>query len=156
MGVLTVVDKWTMEYFEGMKSTIPVFILLLLVMGCSPRISPFDQYAYLQTTSIKVDAEDVVQLATGDYGSHQRELSELNKEIRKIYEYDKNRPKNEKTVQQWDFLLDPKGGLLGGFLKQWKDQGRLDSVYVAEKVVQIGRGFDQIIYLEIGKNKSTN
>jgi hypothetical protein len=139
-----------------MMARIAFFILLLMTFGCSQRISSFDQYAYTQTTSIKVDAHDVMQMASTDYMLHQKEVSDLDKEIRKIYEYDKNLPKNEKTVSQWDLLLDPKGGLLGAFLKQWKEQGQLDSVYVAEKVVQIGRGFDEIIYLEIGKNKSTN
>jgi hypothetical protein len=139
-----------------MKVRLVFFVLILLTSGCSPTISLFDQYAYQQTTAIKVDTHDLMQMATDDYRLHSKEIGDLDKGIRKIYEYDKNRPKNEKTVQQWDILMNPGGGLLGGFLKQWKDQGRLDSVYIAEKVTQIGKGFDQIIYLEIGKNKSAN
>jgi hypothetical protein len=139
-----------------MKFSACIFILTINFMGCSPTISQFDQYAYTQTTSIKVDAWDVMQSATTDYALHLKEVHDLSKEIRKIYEYDKNRPKNEKTVQQWDLLMDPKGALLGGFLKRWQDGGRLDSVYVADKSATIAKGFDLIIYLEIGKNKSTN
>jgi hypothetical protein len=65
-------------------------------MGCSQTISMFDQYAYTQTTSIKVDAHDVMILATTDYALHQKEVYDLSKEIRKIYEYDKNGPKTKK------------------------------------------------------------
>jgi hypothetical protein len=139
-----------------MKLIACIFICTALCMGCSPAISMFDQYAYIQTTSIKVDALDLMQLATTDYTLHEKEVYDLSKEIRKIYEYDKNMPKNEKTVQQWDLLMDPNGILLGRFLKRWQDDRKLNSAYIADKVPEIGAGFDQIIYLEIGKNKSTN
>jgi uridine phosphorylase len=139
-----------------MKQITAAMLLLLLLTGCGSSISLFDQYAYTQTTSIKVDASDVMVLATQDFQAHQKEVADLTREIRKIYEYDKNRPQNGKTVQQWDLMMDPKGGLLGGFLKEWQNKGKLDSVYVVEKITEIGLGFDQVIYLEIAKNKSSN
>jgi hypothetical protein len=48
-----------------MKQITGAMLLLLQMTGCGSSISLFDQYAYTQATSIKVDASDVMNLATG-------------------------------------------------------------------------------------------
>jgi hypothetical protein len=131
-----------------------IISILLFTAGCKPTISLYDQYAYTQATSIKVDALNVMDLATDPYPSHLKEISDLNTEIQKMYEYDKNRPNNEKTTQQWSILIDSTGKLLGGFLTKWKAETKESAVYVREKKKEISLGFDQIIQLEIAKNKS--
>ena len=57
-------------------------ISFFLVFGCSPAISPFDQYAYTHTTSIKVDAMNVMDLATEDYTAHKKEIAAVQTGLR--------------------------------------------------------------------------
>ena len=68
--------------------------LLILVCSCSPIISGFDQYAYTQATSLKVDALNLMDLSTDQYTQHKVEIAAVQSNLQKIYEYEKNRPKN--------------------------------------------------------------
>jgi hypothetical protein len=133
-----------------------LFSLLIggFLTSCS-TISGYDQTAYEHVTDIKVDTLVVMGKATDSYASHQREIGELQIALDKAYEYDRNRPLNEITVKMWDKLLDPQGALLGGFLLEWKEDGRLLPKYVRHKKEQIGEAFDTIIQLESGKLRAS-
>lgn len=126
-----------------------------LLASCA-TISSFDQQAYENATSLKVDARNVMANASQSYSSQQTKVKELRTNLEKAYEYDLGRPLNEITVKQWDLLLDPAGSLLGGFLSEWKESGTLLPGYVRSKQTQIGRGFDTIIGLESGKLKPSD
>jgi hypothetical protein len=91
-------------------------VVLISIAGCA-TISSFDQYAYTLTTSLKVDALNTMSLATDDYATNEKTVKELQTNLQKVYEYEKNRPKNEITLKMWDVLLNPEGHLLGGFMK---------------------------------------
>lgn len=141
------------------KSSLQVFrqkILLLSVFiavyGCT-TISQFDQYAYVQTTSLKVDALGVMDLATENFEDHTDAVTVLRANLQKIYEYEKNRPKNEITVKMWEKILNEEGHLLGGFLKRWENQGPQSQVFIEENKKIIGQAFDQIAQLESKKIK---
>ena len=121
-------------------------------MSCS-TISKFDQYAYTQATSIKVDALQVMGQATGDYQLHTAEVSVVQTNISKMFEYEKNRPKNGVTEKMWTLLQDSTGHLFGGFIKRWQTEGKLDTVFVKEAQLLVGSSFDQISQLESGKIK---
>ena len=71
----------------------------------------------------------------------------------KIYEYEKNRPKNEITVKMWEKLMNENGHLLGGFLLKWEQQGKQSEVFITESKKIIGPAFDQIAQLESKKIK---
>jgi len=131
-------------------------VLLLLVFsfaGCGSIISTFDQYAYVQTTSLKVDALNLMGQATDSFTLHAKDLAEVKLNLQKVYEYERNRPKNEITIQQWNILLNPEGHLLGGFLKRWEDKSVLGATFVDEEKKIISEAFDQIAGLESGKIK---
>jgi hypothetical protein len=123
--------------------------------GCAPTISVYDQYSYTQATSIKVDALSVAGMATEDYTSHQKDVAALKAEMQKIYEYDKNLPKNAITTKQWEIIIDSSGHSMGGLLSRWQKEGKLGSAFVSDKEKQIGLEFDQIILLEAAKIKSS-
>jgi len=129
------------------------FVVLISMAGCTPTISLYDQYAYAQAISVKVDALNLMDLATEDYQSHQKEIAALNVEIQKIYEYDQRRTKDSLTVKQWDILKNPNGHLLGSFLNNWKTSGKLSTVYIGDKKTTVTVAFDEIIKLENHKNK---
>lgn len=133
-----------------------LFSIIIGIYGCqllSPTIAQFNHYSYVQTTSAKVDVLNLMSLATEEYQLHQKEINEVNTTIQKIMEYEKHRPKNEITIQQWEILTDTTKNLYGGFLVKWKKENKLKEVYVSEKKRQISLAFDQIAELESQKIK---
>ena len=129
-----------------------LLLLLFSFVGCS-SISTFDQHAYIQTTSLKVDALNLMTQATDSFSIHAKNVAEVKTNLQKIYEYERNRPKNEVTVKMWDLLLNSDGHLLGGFLKRWEDKSVLGATFVNEEKKIISDAFDQIAGLESGKIK---
>lgn len=126
--------------------------ILLLTTGCA-TISTFDQHAYISTTAAKVDAMNVMHLATEDYAAHRTEILAVNTEIEKTYEYERNRNKNEITLALWNKLRDTTGHLWGGFIKRWQTEGRLGQGFIEESQQQVGEAFDIIAQLESKKIK---
>lgn len=132
-----------------------ILVFILSFTACA-TISSFDQYAYTQTTSLKVDAMNTMDLATDDYATHEKTVQDLQTKLQKVYAYEKNRPKNEITLKMWDKLLDGNGHLLGGFIKRWQTEHKLNAVFVREEKKIIDEAFDQIAGLESHKIKSSD
>lgn len=126
---------------------------ILISTGCSPIISNFDQFAYRQITSLKVDALSLMDEATSDYANHAAEVKTLQSEMNKAVEYNKHRLHNDITNKMYALLNDPKANLLGGFLVKWQNDGRCSPAYIADKKTQVAFSFDQIAELEIRKIK---
>jgi len=137
------------------KKTLLFFLMLVLMVpiGCAPTLSLYDQYAYTQTTSIKVDVLNLMDLATEDYQSHVKDITSVNTEIQKMYEYDKGRTKDSLTIKQWNILVDPKN-LYGRFLNDWKTSGHLSATFIGDKKTNVTAAFDEIVKLENGKNRA--
>lgn len=133
---------------------IAFLIVLFSFAGCA-TISTFDQHAYTQTTSIKVDALNLMSKATANYQTCEKSIDALQTELDKIYAYEKNRPKNEISVKLWDKLLNKNGHLLGGFLNRWKNEGKLNGTFITEEKKLVGDAFDQIAGLESHKIKKS-
>lgn len=132
-------------------------LLTLLLAGCASSMSVFDQYAYTQVTSVKVDALNVIDLGTEDYAKHKQEADAVQTQMQKAYEYEKNRPKNPITAEMWRNMLDTNGKLYGGFVRFWRKQNAagksLNSAFIEDERKQIGEAFDQIAQLESNKIK---
>ena len=125
-------------------------LLALLLGGCSSLITKYDNVAYQQATSLKVESLAVMDKAVSQYSIHENAVSELIIKVEKAYEYAKGRPKNEIITEQWRIIKDPTRNLLGGFLERWKEKGKLSAVFVAEAKVNVSKAYDQIIGLESG------
>jgi hypothetical protein len=130
----------------------PVFLVAVLLCACA-TISKYDQYAYSQATSIKVDALNVMDLATNSYKEHEPEVRNVMTSIDKMYEYEKNRPKNDISTKMWGVIKDTSGHLYGGFIKRWQKEDKLNLAFIQESKKIIGESFDQISQLESGKIK---
>jgi hypothetical protein len=131
-------------------------LVVVLSLAACATISSFDQYAYTQTTSLKVDALNTMQLATTDYKANEKTVQELQTKLQKAYEYEKNRPKNEITFKLWTILLNPEGHLLGGFVRRWEKDKKLNAVFIQEEKKIVADAFDQIAGLESQKIKPTD
>lgn len=132
------------------SSLLWLFLLALLSGGCSSLIAEYDQVAYQQATSLKVDSLAVMDKAVEQYTEHENAINELNIKVEKAYEYAKGRPKNEIITKQWHILKDPDRHLLGGFIKLWKEKGQLSALLVSEAKGNVSLAYDQIIGLESG------
>jgi hypothetical protein len=135
------------------RSLVVIFSVFILSIGCSPLISKYDQYSYQETTSLKVDALNLIANASDSISKHLSEVNAIDSRIEKLYEYEKGKPKNTITTQQWDLLKSPDHDLYGGFIKEWKNKAILKPAYVLDKKDQIGKAFDLIIKLEAHKIK---
>lgn len=137
------------------SSVVIAFVVLIYSCGLFKLgISSFDQYAYVQTTSIKVDALNLMDSAINDYTLHVQSVASVQTNLQKLYEYEKNRPKNELTVKQLDILMDTTGNLFGGFIIRWKKEKKLSQAFIKEGKKQVGAAFDQVALLESKKNKN--
>lgn len=135
-------------------TSLSLLLALIPLLSCS-TMTNFNQQAYTQTISIKVDALNLMDSAVYEYAVYAAKVSDLQVKIQKAYEYERNRPKNEITVQLWDKLLDKEGHLLGGFLMRWQNQGKQSSVFINASKKQVGMAFDVIAGLESQKLKSS-
>ena len=126
------------------------FSTLLFLVSCAATISTFDQYAYTKTTSLKVDALNLMDKAVDNYSSHEKEIQDINTELQKAYEYEKNRPNNETTTSMWELLMND-ASLYGGFISLWKEQGTVSKVAIQAAKTKIAENFDRIAQLESKK-----
>jgi len=132
--------------------TILLVSILIQNIGCAST-AHYDQYVYIQTTSAKVDALNVMDLATDEYSSHQQEVKQVVTSIDKIYEYERNRKNNDVTIKLWGKLKDTSGHLFSGFINRWEKEGKLRPVFIQESKKEVGESFDVIAQLESKKIK---
>ena len=142
-----------MPHFSINKKTVVTALLPVLLLTACATISKFDQYAYTQTTSLKVDALAVMNRANESYGLHQQDVTNVKTALDKMYEYEKNRPKNSITKKMWSVLTDTSGHLYAGFIKRWQKEDKLDTAFIRISKELVGQSFDQISQLESGKIK---
>ena len=126
--------------------------LLAAASACVP-IASYDQHAYEQTTSLKVQSLDLMAKATEPYAGHESEVQALELRIREAYEYARHLPHNELTARQWQIVMNPDGHSLFGFFARWQSEGRLGGAFVKDAQGVVSDDFDQIIGLEMGKPK---
>jgi len=141
--------------FLSQFRNLTMLFVIFSVVSCA-TISSFDQQAYTQTTSIKVDALNLMDLAKYDYATQENNVKEYLTKQQKIYEYEKNRPKNEITLKLWDKLLDKDGHLLGGFINRWGKESKLNETFIVETKKLVDKAFDQISGLESKKTKQSD
>ncbi|WP_217605398.1 hypothetical protein [Chitinophaga sp. GbtcB8] len=141
-----------------MKAVKPSYVVLLVLLSCfsfcSPLISRYNEYAYQQTTALKVDVLKAMDLGTDSFSLHKETLSELQTKIDKVYEYEVHRPNNKITLEMWNAMKDPGKHLLGGYFKYWQDHAVLSKPFIEEAKIQVGAAFDKIAELESGKIKN--
>jgi hypothetical protein len=137
-----------------LKIQIPILTIAAFLLQACSTIAPFNETAYKMSTSLKVDSLTLIDKATETYTLHEKEVSELNAELSKAYEYAKSRPQNNESTCQWSSMIDPNKHLMGGFLKKWENDQTLKPNFIKEAKQEISQNFDRISELESGKNKT--
>lgn len=138
---------------KSMSLSCKAILLIIVLYGCSSSISLFNEQAYQQDVSLKIESLYLMDKANEPFNTHQKEVRDLQKLLNIALEYAKGRPKNRITARQWEILADSTRNLLGGFLKRWKDSETLSPTFIREAEGLVSDGFDTIIGLESGKIK---
>lgn len=129
-----------------MKKVSFAFSLLLplvLLFGCVSTPA-YDQTEYDRVIRLKVDSLELLSHATNDFSMYANDVKAIKREMAILYEYAKNLPNNEESIQQIEIMNDENGALLGKALKDWEDKGKLGDVYLNGLKVNISDGFNQI------------
>jgi hypothetical protein len=141
------------------NDAVPFFLLCFLIaitFSCKPLIATYDQYAYTQATSLKVDMQNLIKKsATVKYSDASSEITNVTTGIQKAYEYAKGRSKNSLSTTQYAVLLSD-NDFYKKFLADWSSSqgGMLSQTAADEMSKKAGDLMDTIIELESDKNKS--
>ncbi len=139
----------------------PLLIVILcgvVATGCNHYISPYDQFAYAQTTAVKVDVLNLMDKSDESYTSHGKEVEKVTGDLMKVIEYERHRINNGITVRMWGRMLDSTGqnGIVGRYLASWKKNGTKLPDMITESKQQVSQGFDLIADLESQKIKESD
>ena len=132
--------------------------VVLTAVSCNHYMSTYDQFAYAQTTALKVDVLNLLDQSNESYASHQKEADEVISKMLKAVEYEKHRPKNTITLRMWEKLIDStqQKGIVGSYLASWKRSGTKGRVMIEEYKPLVSEGFDLIAELESQKIKPSD
>jgi hypothetical protein len=124
-----------------------------LLLSCKPMIALYDQYAYTQATSLKVDMQNLaLESDSVSYDAAKPDIDKVNVELQKAYEYNKGRDLNSLSTKQYEILISDKD-FYKQFLSNWKSSGKENKAFAQDASEKIGQLLDQVIKLENGKNK---
>lgn len=127
--------------------------LTALLINCKPTIALYDQYAYTQATSLKVDMQNLaLESDSVSYNAAKADIDKVNVELQKAYEYNKGRDLNSLSTKQYEILMSDKE-FYKQFLNNWKTSGKENATFAEDASEKIGQLLDQVIKLENGKNK---
>lgn len=142
---------------KNFRNLLLIFFLVTGLWGCR-TIALFDQYAYTQTTSLKVDALSLIDKSTDSYTSHTKDCEVLISNLLKMREYEKHRANDLITFKMWDKMIDSTGhkGIVGSYMTNWKTDDKEKPVFIQEAKKIVGQGFDFIAELESKKIKPDN
>ena len=104
--------------------------------------------------SLKTDAVSIMKKGAKSFSSMAPKINELKTKMSDQIDYEKTKgEKNLKTVQMLEILSNPDGNLLGGFLKRWENDGKLNATFIKEAAGLVSKNFDKVINLEKKKKK---
>ncbi|NRD21234.1 hypothetical protein HNV08_14340 [Winogradskyella eckloniae] len=139
----------------SLNSVLGIAFMSIILVSCnSLKTAVFDQYAYQQAISLKVEGLNVMNEAVNDYMTHEAEVETLQLDLQKMVEYEKNKPNNEVSYAMWKTIANEDRNLLAGFLKRWKEKHQLSQVFIDEAKIQVAEALDLIIKYEGQKNKT--
>ena len=109
-------------------------ICITLSLGACKTIANFDQYAYTQATSLKIDVLDLMDKSTESYTVHVKDCEKTIADLLKLREYERHRTNDIITYTMWDKMIDSTGqkGIVGSYFTNWKADDKEGKVFIAE------------------------
>ena len=146
------------EKLSHIRQWTSAMLIAALLFSCSHYMSTYDQFAYTQTTSLKVDVLNLIDESTEPYSSHAKDVDNVVTNLRKAMEYEKHRPKNDITLKMWNKMLDSTAqkGVIGSYLASWKKNGTKSQALIDEYKPLAAEGFDLISELEAQKIQASD
>lgn len=141
---------------QYLRPLLVVFVTFLMVSCQSLKTAVYDQYSYQQAISLKVESDALIDKATNVFSDHEEAVTTLRLELKKLVEYEKNKPNNSISYAMLQLMANEDRSLLAGFLKRWKDEEQLSQTFTTEAKAQIMEAFDLIIKYEADKNKTNS
>ena len=126
-------------------------LLLVVLIACTPLTSPYSEQAYRNATTLKAESLALIAKSGDSYGSHRAEAEALMLSMRSAYEYSAGAPRNEVVTNLWAQMINPQSGLMGDFLKVWRENGPRNSEERFERTDLISDAFDVLICVEATK-----
>ncbi len=124
-----------------------VVVTFLLVSCQSLKTAVYDQYSYQQAISLKVESDAIIDQATTSFSDHENPVATLRMDLKKLVEYEKNKPNNSISYAMLQLMANEDRNLLAGFLKRWEDEEQLSKTFTNEAKAQIMKAFDLIIHI---------
>ncbi|MEO0292746.1 MAG: hypothetical protein ABIN61_00800 [candidate division WOR-3 bacterium] len=131
-----------------MKNFFFLFFSIFFIK-CAPTISYFDSYSYKETISAKVETLELMGKGTKEYLKYEDQIEKVLLNLKKQYEYEKNKPKNYETSKMWEIILE----MFNGFIEIWRKNERLNDFFINEVKIKVEKIFNLIIDLESKKIK---
>lgn len=135
-------------------------LLLILLAGCDRLADPYSAEAYRQATSLKARSLALVGKGTEPYSKHEQTAEALLVDAASAFEFAKGRGReaSQSTAKQWAVIVDPNGGSLADFVKEWKTapNRRMSTFLVDEFLSVLTLQFDRIIELETGRRSTSS
>ena len=141
---------------QYLRPLLVVFVTFLMVSCQSLKTAVYDQYSYQQAISLKVESDALIDKATNVFSDHEEAVTTLRLELKKLVEYEKNKPNNSISYAMLQLMANEDRSLLAGFLKRWRDEEQLSQTFTTEAKAQIMEAFDLIIKYEADKNKTNS
>ena len=130
-----------------------LFLIFTLFVSCTPQISKFDNIAYENTISLKVESLYLMSKATNPYQLYENKVEQRKPEFEKTNEEYKQITVNDITAQKWGMIKNPGNNLFGSFLKRWEEKGMIPPFKGDEAIKLVSKTFGDIIELETNKVK---
>jgi hypothetical protein len=112
----------------------------------------YDQQSVDNVESVRAKTLALMDKAVEPYSDHTDEVSQLLREIQSARSHAAEISGNKDCTDLWDILLDPKGGYVGEFIANWKDQGKMPSPELVAHEKQVTADFfDKIKAAELKK-----
>lgn len=138
-------------YGAAVKKLFGTYFLVLCLSACGPLIAEYSVEAYKNATTLKAEAQALVDKSSRPYTASKNEIDAFTTKLNAAYEFAAGMAFNQIAAQQWQILRDPDGTLYGEFLRTWKAQKTLGPGFRAEYKAQLDEAFDYIICLEANK-----
>ena len=125
-----------------------------LVAACTPLISPYQEEAYRNATTLKARSLALIDKSGTPFSRNRQSVEMLMVDVDAAFEYANGLPQNRIVAEQWDILRSD-DVLLGAFVRTWEQRGTIQPRFLRnEYKAQIGAAFDKIICLEVNKRSA--